>query len=118
MTSETAPKAPSRAARVEHAIITATRELLAEGGVGRLTIEGVAERSGVAKTTIYRRWRSKSELVGEALRTLRQDEPPPDTGSFRGDLRELAGHRPRQARKIGGGCDDAQRLRRRRLRQK
>jgi AcrR family transcriptional regulator len=45
------------------AIIDATRELLAEGGVKGLTVEGVAARAGVAKTTIYRRWRSKDELA-------------------------------------------------------
>jgi AcrR family transcriptional regulator len=45
------------------AILDATRELLAEVGVRGLTIEGVAARAGVAKTTIYRRWRSKDELA-------------------------------------------------------
>jgi AcrR family transcriptional regulator len=44
-----------RGAATEQAILQATRELLVEGGVHHLTIEGVAARSGVAKTTIYRR---------------------------------------------------------------
>ena len=52
-----------RSRRAELAILAATRELLAEGGVRELTVEGVAARSGVAKTTIYRRWRSKDELA-------------------------------------------------------
>jgi AcrR family transcriptional regulator len=52
----------ARSART-HAILDATRELLAKGGVRELTVEGVAARSGVAKTTIYRRWRSKDELA-------------------------------------------------------
>src|SRR3954447_2537243 len=49
--------------RTETAILDATRELLAESGVHGLTMEGVAIRAGVAKTTIYRRWRSKDELA-------------------------------------------------------
>ena len=44
-------------------ILDATRELLVDGGVHGLTVEGVAIRAGVAKTTIYRRWRSKDELA-------------------------------------------------------
>jgi AcrR family transcriptional regulator len=53
----------SRSERARTAILAATRELLAQGGVRELTIEGVAARSGVAKTTIYRRWHSKDELA-------------------------------------------------------
>jgi AcrR family transcriptional regulator len=57
------PQGSSRSARTEAAILAATRELLAQGGVRELTVEGVAARSGVAKTTIYRRWRSKEDLA-------------------------------------------------------
>ncbi len=68
MTSVDAPgghpaRRPTRSQRTEAAILSATRELLAKGGVRELTVEGVAARSGVAKTTIYRRWRSKDELA-------------------------------------------------------
>jgi AcrR family transcriptional regulator len=45
------------------AILLAARDLLADSGVRELTIEGVADRSGVAKTTIYRRFRSKHDLA-------------------------------------------------------
>ncbi len=55
--------AAGRSARSEKAILDATRELLAAGGVRELTVERVAARSGVAKTTIYRRWRGKHELA-------------------------------------------------------
>ena len=58
-----APITVSRASRTEKAILDATRELLSESGVRHLTVEKVAARSGVAKTTIYRRWRSKDELA-------------------------------------------------------
>jgi AcrR family transcriptional regulator len=47
----------------DEAILEATRELLIEQGVHGLTVEGVAARAGVAKTTIYRRYRSKHELA-------------------------------------------------------
>src|SRR6188472_2654282 len=56
-----------RRARSEQAILEATRALLAEVGVPGLTIEGVAARSGVAKTTIYRRWRDSDELALAAV---------------------------------------------------
>ena len=52
-----------RRARTQRAVLDATRELLAENGFGNLTVEGVAARSGVAKTTIYRRYRSKNDLA-------------------------------------------------------
>ncbi len=44
-------------------MLDATRELLGEKGFGSLTVEGVAARAGVAKTTIYRRYRSKTDLA-------------------------------------------------------
>ena len=69
------------------AILDATRELLAEGGVHGLTVEGVAARAGVAKTTIYRRWRSKDELVFAVLIDMvEQFVATPDLGDTRGEL--------------------------------
>src|SRR5467141_3226536 len=59
-----------------HAILKATREIIGRAGVHGLTVEGVAARSGVAKTTIYRRWRSKEDLALAALLDLIQQEPP------------------------------------------
>lgn len=52
-----------RRARSERLILDATRELLGEAGFGSLTVEGVAARAGVAKTTIYRRYRSRNDLA-------------------------------------------------------
>jgi AcrR family transcriptional regulator len=72
------------------AIFNATLDLLAESGYERLTIEAVAARSGVNKTTIYRWWKSKGALVGAALLGSRRlDLAVPDTGSLRGDLAGL-----------------------------
>jgi AcrR family transcriptional regulator len=73
--------------RTEQAILEATRELLAEGGVQHLTVEGVAARSGVAKTTIYRRWRSKDELaLAVLLKMVEQIVEVPDLGDVRAEL--------------------------------
>ncbi|MFJ3880997.1 TetR/AcrR family transcriptional regulator [Streptomyces sp. NPDC090077] len=72
-------------------IFTATLDMLGSLGFDSLTIEGVAQRSGVNKTTIYRWWSSKSELLRDALlhsHIFRFD--PADTGSLRGDLTALA----------------------------
>lgn len=52
-----------RRSRSERVVLDATRELLGESGFGSLTVEGVAARAGVAKTTIYRRYRSKTDLA-------------------------------------------------------
>ena len=59
-----------RIARSREAILDATVALLTEGGANNVTIEGVAERSGVAKTTIYRHWHSRSQLVFDAFKSL------------------------------------------------
>lgn len=68
-----------RIERSRHNVLTATVDLLREVGYGRLTIEAVAARSGVAKSTIYRHWPGKAELVTDAFLTLkpRGAEPPP-----------------------------------------
>ncbi|MFF4603390.1 TetR/AcrR family transcriptional regulator [Streptomyces sp. NPDC001339] len=71
-------------------IFDATLDLLAEKGYAGLTIEGVAQRSGVNKTTLYRWWPSKGALLGAALIGGRQlDLTLPDTGSLQGDLEAL-----------------------------
>jgi AcrR family transcriptional regulator len=63
---------------------------LAEIGYDRLTIDSVAARAHSSKTTIYRRWSGKAELVVDALNCLKGSPPVPDTGSLRGDLDAIA----------------------------
>ena len=83
----TTPTAATRAARSEQAILDATRELLAEGGVGGLTVEGVSHRAGVAKTTIYRHYRGKRELaLAVLIDMVEQVVSTPDTGDTRTEL--------------------------------
>jgi AcrR family transcriptional regulator len=79
-----------RSAQAHKAIIDATLELLAEEGFQGLSIEAVAARAGVGKTTIYRRWSSKDELVMDAIRQVQVDIPAAlETGNFRNDLAAL-----------------------------
>jgi AcrR family transcriptional regulator len=67
--------------------LRAAAEILEEDGYGAVTIERVAARSGVAKSTIYRWWTSKADLVMEAYQQLITERMPrPDTGSLAGDL--------------------------------
>ncbi|MGN9777455.1 TetR/AcrR family transcriptional regulator [Micromonospora sp. H33] len=72
------------------AIRRAVMQELAAVGYGRLSIEAVARRAGVSKTAVYRRWRSKLELVLEIVSAAAgQRFPLPDTGDLRGDLEML-----------------------------
>ncbi len=69
-------------------ILCAARALLEEIGFADLTIEGIAERAGVGKTTIYRRWPNKASIVLDAfIEAANKVIPFSDTGSVREDLR-------------------------------
>lgn len=73
--------------KTEEAILEATRELLIEVGVRGLTIEAVAARAGVAKTTVYRRWRSKEDLaLAVLLEMAKEIVAVPDLGNVRDEL--------------------------------
>lgn len=76
-----------RSEEAHQAILDATLELLVEVGFSALTVEGVAQRAGVGKATIYRRWPSKLPLVVEAFGQLPGFEEV-DTGSLDVDLKE------------------------------
>ena len=76
-----------RSQEADRAILTAAVELLAERGLAAMSIEEVAARAGVGKTTIYRRWPSKGLLALDAfVASFREEQPLPDTGTLRGDL--------------------------------
>jgi AcrR family transcriptional regulator len=76
---------------VVRGILTATMEELAQTGYSALRIEDVATRAGVNKTTIYRRWPTKEELVRAALLSMGDDTfCAPNTGSLRTDLLAVA----------------------------
>ncbi|MDX3097491.1 TetR/AcrR family transcriptional regulator [Streptomyces sp. ME19-03-3] len=75
-----------RSAEADRAILDAARQALVELGWGRLTMGDVAARAGVAKTTLYRRWASKNELVVDAVAVLFDALELPDRGSLRADV--------------------------------
>jgi AcrR family transcriptional regulator len=77
-----------RSRRVVDEVLRATAEELGRTGYAGLRIEDVAMRSGVNKTTIYRRWPRKSDLVSATVLHLVAEEAAPDTGSLRGDFLE------------------------------
>ncbi|MGW2852283.1 TetR/AcrR family transcriptional regulator, partial [Streptomyces sp. NPDC001215] len=74
-----------RSAAADAAILEATREALVELGWSKLTLGDVATRAGVAKTTLYRRWAGKNELVVDAVAELFDELELPDRGSLAAD---------------------------------
>lgn len=75
-----------RSAAADTAILAATREALVELGWSKLTLGDVATRAGVAKTTLYRRWAGKNELVVDAVAELFGELELPDRGSLAADI--------------------------------
>ncbi|MFF7314982.1 TetR/AcrR family transcriptional regulator C-terminal ligand-binding domain-containing protein [Streptomyces sp. NPDC008137] len=75
-----------RSATADAAILAATREALVELGWSKLTLGDVATRAGVAKTTLYRRWAGKNELVVDAVAELFDELRLPDRGSLAADI--------------------------------
>ena len=75
-----------RVRRSRSRVLTTAFDLLSESGVGGFTIDEVARRSGVAKTTIYRHWPSREALVIDAASRISAEVEVPDTGSLEGDV--------------------------------
>ncbi|MFC8662003.1 TetR/AcrR family transcriptional regulator [Streptomyces sp. NPDC057199] len=85
---------PMRGRARENAILAAALDLVAEVGFEALTMDAIATSARASKATIYSKWKTKDEIVAEALR--RQSEgahtvAAPDTGSLRGDLLATVG---------------------------
>lgn len=79
--------------RVRHSkevVLATTYELLSEEGLAGVTVDAVARRSGVAKTTIYRHWPSREALLLDACAQMGPHFDIPDAGSMSTDLRALA----------------------------
>jgi AcrR family transcriptional regulator len=79
-----------RSARVREAVLSAVLHELNVNGYAALSVEAVASRAGVNKTTIYRRWPTLDDLLVDALMTWSEDAIPiPETGSIETDLLTL-----------------------------
>jgi AcrR family transcriptional regulator len=89
VTATTATRGRPRSAEADEAIRQATVDLLVEDGYAGLTMSGVAQRAGVSTATLYRRWRSKLDLVVDVLAMRAEESPVPDTGTLEGDCRAL-----------------------------
>ena len=70
-------------------LVAAAAQILATEGVGAVTAEEVARRSGVAKTTLYRHFGGTDALVFATVQANVAALSPPDTGTLRGDLAEI-----------------------------
>lgn len=84
------PRRPGRprSERARQAVLAAALSLAAEEGAGGLNMDAIARRAGVSKETLYRWWRSKTEVVLDALAEYgEQTIPLPDRGNLRDDLR-------------------------------
>ncbi|SFO83534.1 TetR/AcrR family transcriptional regulator [Amycolatopsis rubida] len=71
---------------IDAAVRAAVNELLEEVGYQRCTVDAIAARAGVGKAALYRRWKSKAELVFAAVVHDDTLAAPPDTGTLRGDV--------------------------------
>jgi AcrR family transcriptional regulator len=113
VTEAPTPNVDPRVARTRATVLGAAIDLLAERGYSGFSVEGVVERTGIAKTTLYRHWPARDDLLAAAIARLDgagldgsglDSAGPdgagslPDTGSVRQDLLDLQARRVRAAR--------------------
>lgn len=78
-----------RVRRSRITVLAATAELLFERGFAGASVDEISRRSGVAKTTIYRHWPTRTDLLRDACSTIGTPQDVPDTGSFEADMTAL-----------------------------
>ena len=98
MTEEPGTSVDPRVARTRAAVLGAAIDLLAERGYAGFSVEGVVERTGVAKTTLYRHWPTRDDLLAAVIGQLGGTRQLPDTGSVRQDLLDFFARRVQAAR--------------------
>jgi len=89
MATDTHGEVDPRIERTRRVVLDATADLIAEQGYDNTTIEGVSERCGVARSTIYRHWAGKKELVIDAVKNRLTIDPEIDSGSVEGDIKQF-----------------------------
>lgn len=83
----TGTRVDPRVERTRAVVVDAAATLLVEEGFERITIDGIADRSGVARSTIYRHWPDRAELLLDAFTVVCSVTDVPDQGSLAADLR-------------------------------
>jgi AcrR family transcriptional regulator len=78
-----------RVRRSRAKVLGVTAELLFERGFGGASVDEISRRSGVAKTTIYRHWPTRADLLRDACSTISTPQEVPETGSFETDITAL-----------------------------
>lgn len=91
MADATTDEVDPRIERTRRVVLSATADLVAEKGYDNTTIEGISDRCGVARSTIYRHWPDKKRLVVEAVKSRLLVDPEIDTGSVAGDVEQFLG---------------------------
>lgn len=81
-----APAGRPRDTQVDERVLRIAAALIFERGYAGMSIDEVAERAGVAKTTLYRRWPTKDHLAVAVVARLQEDDEITDTGDIRLDL--------------------------------
>lgn len=75
-----------RVRRSKQVVLRTASDLLVENGMSGVSVDEVSRRSGVAKTTIYRHWRTRADLVLDACATISTAQATPNSGSFESDM--------------------------------
>ena len=89
VTAHDAKSVDDRVRRSREKVLGVTAELLFERGFGGVSVDEISRHSGVAKTTIYRHWPTRADLLRDACSTISTPQDVPDTGSFVTDITAL-----------------------------
>jgi AcrR family transcriptional regulator len=81
----------ARVRRSRAAVLAVCVELMVERGVHAVTVDSISERSGVAKSTIYRHWTTREDVIADAWTSLRATEAPDPTDDLQSDVRAYLG---------------------------